>query len=972
MIVTLVLLLSLSTAVEVAAQGGDGGLRGTIQDSQGGALPGVTVTARSPEVISPSVAVSDATGLYRLVNLPPGTYTLTAELSGFAAFRREGILLRAGATFQVDITMEVGTLAETITVTAESPMIEVARPSNVLNIDAKFQKEVPVVESHFWSDFLQYTPGVLSRPHNDGSGRQNYFGNANEHRENVVMMDGMFAGNYNDYNINRTGLSTEAIEDTQVKTGGVDASAPMGMSLVINMVSKSGGDQFQGSVGGDLQPLSWNDNNAPTGSPSIHAVHQSDYSLGGPIKREQAWFFAALRKSEIVAGVGRAPALLALHKAFNPDKTLGNSRISSLMPFVKVTTKLGNNHTLAGIFQSDRLDQDIWSEISFDQVDVLSTGGQMYGAKLTSTWGQHATSTFTFDYNNKGGDSAASYEGKIKTGPQIFIHQTSSPNQGILQGSGTLVQGGNFQSMVLDDSSLLMLRGDVTYFKEGLAGSHEFQAGFLALPRNQYDTFNNYLDNGFILEERQQIDLNNPAAGTVPFHRRYVTGDLSLQTAGGRDRDVGLYVADSWKPTTRLTASLGLRTDFVHRFDTVRNQPRGSSVEVAPRLGFSYLLTKDAKNVLRASYGRYHRQLMGGRDPLAAFGGSNTAAFLDTYDVNRNGSFSAERATPATTARISALQFDQNFHQPITDELDYGYRHQFPWSLTVDVAGIRKVIQQNYALVEINGFYPAGPNQPFGGFGKVDPNFGIIYRATNNSWSTTTYNAFQAVITKNMSHNFQVVSTIHRQWQHLNGTWDPTDPARFIQPDAFANNRNIWRTDGLNDQDSLSTGTALTNNPMWAPYSLRFAGTYSAPFGMTLSSSFTVVGGPWNGPVLQQLAANDPQIRVFGPSTVTSSTGFAASNPLATRIRFLYPTRGEGQAELPPVRILGLKVGKTFKLGSSREFQASLSSFNLLNEGRYSEFSRNGPNRSYSPSTYQTATTLQEARAYQISGNFRF
>lgn len=229
------------------------------------------------------------------------------------------------------------------------------------------------------------------------------------------------------------------------------------------------------------------------------------------------------------------------------------------------------------------------------------------------------------------------------------------------------MQGGNFQSMVLDDSSLLMLRGDVTYFKEGLAGSHEFQAGFLALPRNQYDTFNNYLDNGFILEERQQIAINNPAAGTVPFHRRYVTGDLSLQTAGGRDRDVGLYVADSWKPTTRLTASLGLRTDFVHRFDTVRNQPRGSSREVAPRLGVSYLLTKDAKNVLRASYGRSHRQLMGGRDPLAAFGGSNTAALRDTYDVNGNGSFSAERATPATRGQRSADQGVRTVNRHLID-----------------------------------------------------------------------------------------------------------------------------------------------------------------------------------------------------------------------------------------------------------------------------------------------------------------
>ena len=222
-VVGVVLLLMLSTvAANVSAQGGDGSLRGTVKDDQGGALPGVTVTATSPGLLNRSLAVSDAGGNYRLVNLPPATYTLTAELAGFSVFRREGILLRAGANFQVDITMALGTLAETITVSGDSPMIEVSSPSNVLNIEAAFQKTLPLVEGKYWSDFLHMTPGVMSRPHNDGSGRQNYFGNAVDHRDAVVDMEGMMASNYNDSNINRTALSTEAVEDVQIKTGGVD------------------------------------------------------------------------------------------------------------------------------------------------------------------------------------------------------------------------------------------------------------------------------------------------------------------------------------------------------------------------------------------------------------------------------------------------------------------------------------------------------------------------------------------------------------------------------------------------------------------------------------------------------------------------------------------------------------------------------------------------------------------------------
>ena len=254
---------------------------------------------------------------------------------------------------------------------------------------------------------------------------------------------------------------------------------------------------------------------------------------------------------------------------------------------------------------------------------------------------------------------------------------------------------------------------------------------------------------------------------------------------------------------------------------------------------------------------------------------------------------------------------------------------------------------------------------------------------TNGDWTSTTYTAFQVVLTKNMSHNFQLVSTIHRQWQHLNGTWNPTDPAKFIQPDAFANDKNIWRTDGLVDENSLSTGANLINNPMWEPYSLRFAGTYNAPQGIVVSSSYTIVGGPWSGPIIDQIPANDPRVTQFGPSNVISSTGFSAPNPLATRIRFCgapvdgkcvasNPTRGEGQLEQSAVHILGLKIAKRLKLGGTTELELSANAFNLLNGGNFSEFNRSGANRIYSPSTYGTGTTLQEARAYQISGVFRF
>lgn len=975
-VLTLLFLFAPAMATAAFAQGGDGSLRGTVIDEQGAALPGVTITATGPALLSPVVTVTDDAGSYRLINLPPGAIAITAELPGFAVFRREGIVLRAGSNFQVDeIVMKIGALEETITVSGETPMLEVARPSNVINVDGEFQRAVPLVEGKFWSDFLQMTPGVMSRPHNDGSGRQNYFGNAVDHRDAVVDMEGMMASNYNDSNINRTGLSTEAVEDVQVKTGGVDASAPMGYGLVINMVSKSGGNRFSGSLGYTYQPFRWNDDNTGgQGTPATREISQGDFSVGGPLRRDKAWFFAAGRWQNNKSGAGRIPERVELLKALFPGEQLQDTTLESWQPWVKVTTRLGANHTLSGVYQGDRLHMLTTEQISIRPLEVLSTGGALYGGKLTSVWGQNVTTTFTASYNNKGGNSRDSYDGRIIPGPSIHIHQDAFLNQGRLEGTGLIVRSGANRSvgcdgcMLLDTASVRMIRGDLTWFTSGLGGSHEFQTGFLLLPSNRFEQTTDYLNDGFILESHRLIDPQNPSLGTVPFHRQYVTSGLTLTTAKGDDRDLGFYVQDTWKPTNRLTATLGLRIDLVRRYDVHRDLEKQASTEIAPRLGFSYLLTSDAKNVLRGSFARVHEQLQGGRHDVSSFGGDDTASFRDAYDVNGDGSFSAVFTTPPTSGGLSAMQFADDLSQPIIDEWIIGYRRQFPAQIAVDVAAVARKIHNMFAQVDINGFYPDGPYQPFGGFGRVDPNQGRVFQILNNDWSAMHYRALQVTITKNLSHNFQAMAAIHRQWQHLSGTWNPTDPARFVQPDAFPNNRLLFRTRGPADHESLPGSTTA---PMWNPFAYRFAGTWHAPLDIQVAGSYSVVSGGHSGPIVDRLPANHPDVLQFGPATVVSSTGARQPNPLATRIRFAYPTRGEGQVLLAAVHTVGLKVTKRFRLGGTRDFLLSANTLNLLNGGRGTEYARGGANRRYGAVFLQPGN-LQAARSFQLEGMFRF
>jgi hypothetical protein len=313
-------------------------------------------------------------------------------------------------------------------------------------------------------------------------------------------------------------------------------------------------------------------------------------------------------------------------------------------------------------------------------------------------------------------------------------------------------------------------------------------------------------------------------------------------------------------------------------------------------------------------------------------------------------------------------------HQPFVDEFILGFRKQFPHQFSVDIAGIKRTYKDNYALLEINGFYPDGPNKPFGGYGAVDPNRGNVFQQTNNSWSRLNYTALEITVTKNLSHGFQFMAGINRQWQHISGTWNPHDPARFIQPEAFPNNQLLYMPRGNNEHISLplaTGGTTLTYGPTWQKYRLNFGGSWQAPLGLVVAASYTIQAGPWSGAVVDLLPANDPRVTQFGPSTVVSSTGVRQSNPLSTRLRFVNQTRGEGQVLAPPVKTLGLKIGKKVRLGGTREVEAAANIFNVLNAGDFTQYNYSGASERFNPNFLQMRNQ-QPARGLQATLVFRF
>ncbi|MGE3840460.1 MAG: hypothetical protein AB7I50_02615 [Vicinamibacterales bacterium] len=210
-----------------------------------------------------------------------------------------------------------------------------------------------------------------------------------------------------------------------------------------------------------------------------------------------------------------------------------------------------------------------------------------------------------------------------------------------------------------------------------------------------------------------------------------------------------------------------------------------------------------------------------------------------------------------------------------------------------------------------------------------------------------------------------------RGFQHLAGTWQPNDPASFIQTTAFANDRGIGSIRG-NENNSLS-GTSQARNPMWIKHALRLAGSYNAPWGLTISSNLNFFSGPYTGPIVRILSAPDPQ---FGPATLVLSNGRTVSNPLATTVRFAYDTRGEGQLQAPALAQWNARVGRQFPAGT-RRVEIALSVLNITNRDALQEFSTGhnqlgSANFAYAPDGTFRGQNRQAARTAQLSLQVEF
>jgi hypothetical protein len=303
-----------------------GTLTGTVRDQSGAVLPGVTVEASSPALIEKArTGVTDSAGQYRITGLNPGTYTLTFTLSGFNVVRREAIELSGNSTLTIPVDMRVGALNETITVTGETPVVDVQTTQKETVLSSDVVSAVP--GSRSVGTLLNAVPGLVV---GDGALAASptmtaFSARGGPTNEGRMTINGMtIAAPFNGGGVSTYILDSINVDEVVVSVGGGLGETDIG-GPVMNLVPRAGGNAFRGlgfinNAGDWSRGNNLNDELRAVGiteTPGIINSYDASVSYGGPIKRDRIWFFGSYRSLETAAAV---PGIVSNANAYNASR----------------------------------------------------------------------------------------------------------------------------------------------------------------------------------------------------------------------------------------------------------------------------------------------------------------------------------------------------------------------------------------------------------------------------------------------------------------------------------------------------------------------------------------------------------------------------------------------------------------------------------------------------------------------------
>jgi len=889
-----------------------GSINGSLTDNTGAVLPGVAVVISGTAVMGTRRTATTAEGQYRFAGLPPGEYTLVFTLNGFKTVRREGIFVGLGFTANVDVVMEIATLQDIVVVARHSPIID--RQSTA--IGATFHtgqlKDLPSARS-MWA-IQAATPAVqvarfdLAASATGLGGPISAYGTAGFNRP---MVEGISVTG-----INPTGFTLDygAFDEVSVGTAahGPEWHAP---GVQMQFLSKSGGNQYRGSLYADFGHRDWQAFNideeqvqrgaqgggglSPRDANRLWSYHDINADIGGYIKPDALWWYFSVRDQEVSARQVNFPVgpLLTSLKNYSGKATYRINQQHKLVAFLQA----GRNH------QPNRLDpfgpagSGVGPATAIHESEESTTTQRARGRVWKGEWNSVIEDTWFLE---------------ARVG-QFAARRPQTPNGTAprFEDVGNLIVAGGNRDWQ-EDFQRNQVLGSVSYFKDGWAGSHHFKAGGEIFQTTATEIWRSAYP-GDVLHV-----LRNGAPIAVYLFQSPSRSVSGLWTYSA-------YANDSWRVARRLTLNLGVRFDRYRVFlpgqahSQGRFNPTAQSFPavdnlidwnvLVPRIAVAQDLTGSGKTVAKLSYGEY--RLAPGTD-LGFNANANSNQWWRRYqwsDPDRSGIWEPGEQGPLEDSRGGAAieSRDPALELPILREAGAWVERELGANVGIRTGALWRGERQHYLR--------QNANRPFDAFtvpvSILDPGPDGQVGTADDGPAIPGHNLrpeFLSLAPVNVVRN--VPGAGSHYW-----TWDLTATRRFTgRWSLVAGFTHTWSRDQAsayfgqpvrNNVYALSPNDLINAGPNgryeFRVWSARIHGTYAAPWDLRIT------------PFLRH-QAGQPFGRTFSTALNYANGVRILGEPIGTR-------------RMDNITLLDLRVEKGFGLGGHRRIAAFADVFNLLN-----------------------------------------
>ena len=596
---TICFFLLLLVAAGAFAQGTTGALTGTVSQA-GTNLPGVTVTISSPTLQGTRTTVTNENGDYNFSAIPPGKYKITFSLSGLTDVTKN-VTVNLVETSRMDADMKMSAVSEAITVTAnqssvlETPQIQTNYKQDAIN-------QLPIARNPVAQTSL--TAGVTNGVNGPTiSGAMSY--------DNLYLVNGAVV-NENIRGQAQNLYIEDAIQETTVLTGGISAEFGRFTGGVVSAVTKSGGNEFSGSLRDTLDNPKWTDRSFD--SQPFNTDHQNntyEETLGGRIIRDHLWFFVAGREAKTSA----AATLRALPPGL-PDPVIGSYTIASNSPRqeYKATANITEKHSIVGSYLTNNTSSDKNCQVGCLDLRSVNTGGISNPNNFkTLHYNGVITNNFLIE-----GDAAKRYFSFVGYGGLTPAHQANPTAAYLAEGTPILEVvntggGATANAPYFCGSCGAELRNNKEWELKGRyflgtksLGTHNVVFGYDDWAEQRLS--NNYQSPTDFRFQNQTNALKQMPDGTVQLSLgpsdRWVWFPIALSSLGSNLKTTSEFINDKWDLNQHLSFNLGARYD---KNDAVDSAGHGISKDsaVSPRLGIIFDVFGNGRLRVDANYGEY-------------------------------------------------------------------------------------------------------------------------------------------------------------------------------------------------------------------------------------------------------------------------------------------------------------------------------------------------------------------------------